>query len=111
MNHTTRMFSRRAGEHRPCDALSAIALHRYTPPLSQRLFFAFLRWGWVAVLAAVFLLTGCDSAAAVSVAAQEADSRRDVAAQAMCGPGAVVQWLDASTAECIKEAGHAAARP
>ena len=108
MNPTTRMFSRRAGEHQPCDALSAIALHRYTPPLSQRLFFAFLRWGWVAVLAAL-VLTGCDSAAAVS--AQEADSRREIAAQAMCGPGAVVQWLDSVTAECIKEAGHAAARP
>ena len=60
MNPTTLRFSRRAGEHQPCDALSAIALHRYTPPLSHRLFFAFLRWGWVAVLAAVFLLTGCD---------------------------------------------------
>ena len=84
MNHTTLRFSRRAGEHRPCDALSAIALHRYTPPLSQRLFFAFLRWGWVAVLAALVLLTGCaddlemhaatqaDLADAIAQAAKEA---------------------------------------
>ena len=86
MNHTTRMFSRRAGEHHPCDALSAIALHRYTPPLSQRLFFAFLRWGWaiVPVLLAASVLTGCaddldtyaasqaDLADAIATAAKEA---------------------------------------
>ena len=86
MNHTTRMFSRRAGEHRPCDALSAIALHRYTPPLSHRLFFAFLRWGWaiVPVLLAASVLTGCaddlemhaatqaDLADAIAQAAKEA---------------------------------------
>ena len=84
MNHTTLRFSRRAGEHQPCDALSAIALHRYTPPLSHRLFFAFLRWGWVAVLAALVLLTGCaddlemhaatqaDLADAIAQAAKEA---------------------------------------
>ena len=108
MNPTTRRFPRTTQEAFGCDADSAVALHKYKAPLTRRFFYALIRWGWAAVLAAVFLLTGCDSAAAVSVAAQEADSRRDVAAQAMCGPGAVVQWLDASTAECIKEAGHAA---
>ena len=60
MNHTTRMFSRRAGENRPCDAHAAIALHTYKAPLTRRFFYALLRWGWVAVLAAVFLLAGCD---------------------------------------------------
>ena len=84
MNHTTLRFSRRAGEHRPCDAQSAIALHSYRQPLLQRLFFAFLRWGWVAVLAALALLTGCaddlemhaatqaDLADAIATAAKEA---------------------------------------
>ena len=61
MNPTTRMFSRRAGEHRPCDALSAIALHSYRQPLAKRLFYALLRWGWAAVFAglAALVLTGC----------------------------------------------------
>lgn len=86
-----------------CNAAEAVALHRYTQPLHQRLFYALIKWGWVVVLLALFALAGCDSAAAVSVAAKEADSRRDVAAQAMCGPGAVVQWLDASTTECLNE--------
>ena len=96
-----------------CDKAQAIALQRFNQPARSGFFYACTRWAAIVFLLAAIgaLLAGCDSAAAVSVAAQEADSRRDVAAQAMCGPGAVVQWLDASTAECIKEAGHAAARP
>jgi len=93
-----------------CDKAQAIALHKFTRPARSGFFYASLRWAAIVFLLAAMgaLLTGCDSAAAVSVAAREADSRRDVAAQAMCGPGAVVQWLDASTAECVKEAGNAA---
>lgn len=95
--------------HHPglCDAQAANALHP-PEPAPRRFFYARLALAAAGVLLAALVLTGCDSAAAVSVAAQEADSRRDIAARAMCGPGAVVQWLDASTAECIKEAGHAA---
>lgn len=57
--NTQSRFSRRMGEQRPCDAEAAIALHAYPQPLLKRLFYALLKWGWVAVLAAVFLLTGC----------------------------------------------------
>lgn len=94
-----------------CDKAQAIALQRFNQPARSGFFYACARWAAIVFLLAAIgaLLTGCDSAAAVS--AQEADSRRDVAAQAMCGPGAVVQWLDSVTAECIKEAGHATARP
>lgn len=58
--NTQRRFSRRMGEQQPCDAQSAIALPPYQAPLTRRFFYALLRWGWVAVLAAVFLLAGCD---------------------------------------------------
>lgn len=96
-----------------CNAKQAIALQKFTKPATRRFFYACARWAAIVFLLAAMgaLLAGCDSAAAVSVAAQEADSRRDVAAQAMCGPGTVVQWLDSVTAECIKEAGNATARP
>ena len=89
----------------------AYEMQKFTKPRKTRFFYACARWAAIVFLLAAIgaLLTGCDSAAAVS--AQEADSRRDIAAQAMCGPGAVVQWLDASTAECIKEASNATARP
>ena len=111
MNHTTLRFPRRAGEHRPCDALSAIALHRYTPPLSQRLFFAFLRWGWVAVLAAVFLLTGCDRMAAAHAQAveqvaelqdREALIRREWAGQQVCGAGMTAVWESDQVLACYR---------
>lgn len=110
--NTQSRFSRRMGEQRPCDAQAAIALHRYTPPLSQRLFFAFLRWGWVAVLAAVFLLTGCDDLAAAHAHAvdqvaeqqdREALASRIWAGQQVCGPHATAVWLDDKTLTCMKE--------
>ena len=67
------------GEQRPCDAEAAIALHTYKPPIAQRFFYALLKWGWVAVLAAVFLLSGCDDLE--SYAADQA-SLADAIAQA-----------------------------
>lgn len=82
--NTQRRFSRRMGEQQPCDAQSAIARHSYRQPLLQRLFYACLKWGWVAVLAALVLLTGCaddldtyaasqaDLADAIATAAKEA---------------------------------------
>ena len=72
MNHTTLRFPRRAGENRPCDAQSAIARHSYRQPLLQRLFYAFLRWGWaiVPVLLAASVLTGCTDDLEAQVAVQ-----------------------------------------
>ena len=86
-----------------CDKAQAIALQRFNQPARSGFFYACARWAAIVFLLAAIgaLLAGCDSAAAVS--AQEADSRRDIAAQAMCGPGAVVMWLDASTTECLNE--------
>lgn len=109
--NTQRRFSSRMGEQQPCDALSAIALHRYTPPLSQRLFFAFLRWGWVAVLAAVFLLTGCDDLAAAHAQAveqladqqdREALSSREWAGQQVCGAGMTAVWESDQVLACYR---------
>ena len=109
--NTQRRFSSRMGEQQPCDALSAIALHRYTPPLSHRLFYACLKWGWVAVLAAVFLLTGCDDLAAAHAQAveqladqqdAEALSSREWAGQQVCGPHATAVWTGDKEMQCFK---------
>ena len=86
MNPTTRMFSRRAGEHRPCDALSAVALHSYKAPLTRRFFYALIRWGWAAVFAglAALVLTGCtdDLEAYAAVQADLADAIAQAAKEA-----------------------------
>ena len=62
----------------------AYEMQKFTKPRKTRFFYALLRWGWVAVLAAVFLLTGCaddlemhaaiqaDLADAIAAAAKEA---------------------------------------
>lgn len=57
--NTQRKFSRRMGEQQPCNAADAQARHPCSEPLATRLALFLVRWGWVAVLAAVFLLTGC----------------------------------------------------
>lgn len=110
--NTQSRFSRRMGEQRPCDAQSAIALHVYHRPLLQRLFYALLKWGWVAVLAAVFLLTGCDRMAAAHAQAveqvaelqdREALSRRERAGQQVCGPHATAIWESDKSMYCAKE--------
>ena len=98
--NTQSRFSRRMGEQQPCDAEAAIALHTYPQPLAQRFFYALLKWGWVAVLAAVFLLTGCDRIAAAHAQAveqvaelqdREALSRRERAASEIC-QGKAHEW-------------------
>ena len=97
MSTTQSRFSRRMGEQRPCDADAAVALHVYRQPLAMRLFYALLKWGWVAVLAAVFLLTGCDDLAAVHAAAAQgatsaqAEQRRALAASEIC-QGKAHEW-------------------
>lgn len=110
--NTQSRFSRRMGKQRPCDADAAIALHTYKAPLTRRFFYALLRWGWVAVLAAVFLLTGCDDleAAHAAAAAQaptsaalqaRAEQRRALAASEIC-KGAAHEW-DGSVLICHLE--------
>lgn len=60
LNETTLCFPRTSRDKATQDAAeSAVALHTYPQPLAQRFFYALLRCGWVAVLAAVFLLAGC----------------------------------------------------
>lgn len=60
LNETALCFPRTSRDKAKQDAAeSAVALHSCPQPLAQRFFYALLKWGWVAVLAAVFLLTGC----------------------------------------------------
>ena len=111
MSTTQSRFSRRMGEQRPCDADAAVALHVYRQPLAQRFFYALIKWGWVAVLAAVFLLTGCDDLAAAHAAAAQAptsaalqarvEQRRALAASEIC-KGAAHEW-DGSVLICHRE--------
>lgn len=110
--NTQSRFSRRMGEQRPCDAQAAIALHAYKPPIARRFFYALLDWGWVAVLAAVFLLSGCDRLAAAHAQAveqvaelqdREALSRRERAGQQVCGPHATAIWESDKSMYCAKE--------
>lgn len=52
MNTTTKKFSRRLGEDRPCDAQDANAWHPCPRPVAARLVRLLMNWGWVAVLLA-----------------------------------------------------------
>lgn len=74
----------------------------YTKPARRGFFYAMpaVLGFYALVLIAALMLAGCDSAAAVGV--QEADSRRDLAAAAMCGKDAAPEWLDAVTVQCMK---------
>ena len=55
----TRRYPRTTIDAFGCNAAEAVALHKYTKPRTTRFFYALLKLGWVAVLAAAFLLTGC----------------------------------------------------
>ena len=81
LNETTLCFPRTSRDKAKRDAAeSAVALHTYPQPLAQRFFYALLKWGWVAVLAAAFLLTGCADEAQTYAADQA--SLADAVAQA-----------------------------
>lgn len=108
MNHTTLRFSRRAGEHRPCDAHAAIALQKFTKPATRRFFYA---CALAAALAGALLLSGCDDLQAAHAQAveqladqqdREALSSREWAGQQVCGPHATAVWLDDKTLECLR---------
>ena len=55
-----------------CDANQAIACQRFKTPLTRRALWFVCDWGWAVVLAAVFLLTGCDDMTVAQAVAQEA---------------------------------------
>lgn len=84
MNPTTRRFPRTTQEAFGCDANSAVALHKYKAPLTRRFFYACMKWGWVAALAAVFLLAGCadDLDAHAAIQADLADAIAQAAKEA-----------------------------
>ena len=85
LNETTLCLPRTSRDKARQDAAAnAVALHSYPQPLAQRFFYALLRWGWVAVLAAVFLLTGCDD---LDVHAAAQADLADAIAQAAKEPG------------------------
>lgn len=83
MNITTKTFSRRSGEHRPCDAQEAVAMHacKGAGDRPSEIAMAFVA---VLLLIAVLMLTGCaddldtyaasqaDLADAIATAAKEA---------------------------------------
>lgn len=113
LNETTLCFPRTSrGKAKQDAAESDVALHTYPQPLAQRFFYALLKWGWVAVLAAVFLLTGCDRMAsahaqAVEAVAEQQDrealSSREWAGQQVCGPHATAIWESDKSMYCAKE--------
>lgn len=55
-----------------CDATQAVACQRFKTPLTRRALWFVCDWGWAVVLAAVFLLTGCDDMTVTQAVAQEA---------------------------------------
>lgn len=79
-NDTTRCYPRTMREAFGLSASDAVAMHKYTMPLTKRFFYALIRWGWVALLAAVFLLSGCADEAQTWAADQA--SLADAIAQA-----------------------------
>lgn len=77
LNDTTRKFPRTAREAFGLSATESVAIHVYRRPWYERLIAALLfRWGWVLVLGAVFLLSGCadDLQAHAAVQADLADA-------------------------------------
>lgn len=89
----------------------AYEMQKFTKPRKTRFFYALLRWGWVAVLAAVFLLTGCDRMAAAHAQAveqvaelqdREALSSREWAGQQVCGAGMTAVWESDQVLACYR---------
>ena len=65
-----------------CNAQQAIALHSYPKPAMSRFFVALARWGWVLVLLAVVLLTGCDDLSVDDAAGKDLqDAQQQAAAE------------------------------
>ena len=54
------------------NAQQAIACQRFKTPLTRRALWFVCDWGWAVVLAAVFLLAGCDDLTVAQAVAQEA---------------------------------------
>lgn len=81
-NDTTRCYPRTMREAFGLSASDAVAMHKYTMPLSKRFFYALIRWGWTIIpaLLAVEVLTCCADEAKTWAADQA--SLADAIAQA-----------------------------
>jgi hypothetical protein len=114
MNITTRRYPRSLAEAFPCDAAQAVAIHKYKPPLHRRFFYALIRWGWAPLIVLV-LLTGCSAdhasewaqSSEIAAVQQEeaAKASREFAGRQVCGPGAVHEWIDDKTVQCVPKRG------
>lgn len=116
MNHTTRKFPRTSREAFGLSPDEANPIQVFHQPLLQRLFFGFVRHGWILfVLAlAVLVLSGCsvDNSAEwpesdnMQAIQQEESARasREFAGREVCGPGALAQW-DGDVLSCFPKRG------
>ena len=59
LNDTTRCFPRTLRAAFGLSPAEAIAIHVYKRPWYEKLAMLLFRWGWVLLLLAVFLLSGC----------------------------------------------------
>lgn len=96
----------------------AIAIQTFRKPPLRRFFFALLKRGWVLIPAVLLflVLTGCsvDNSAEwpeadnlVAIQQEEAArASREFAGQAVCGPGALAQWVDDKTLTCTPRRGQ-----
>lgn len=94
----------------------AIAIQVFRKPLTKRLFYALFRWGWLAILLLAFLITGCsvDNRAEWSQSdelqaiqqEEAAKASREFAGRAVCGPGAVHEWIGDKEITCHPKRGR-----
>jgi hypothetical protein len=115
MNHTTRTFPRTSREAFGLDATEANPIQCYRTPLYKRALWAFARWGWMLIFLLVLVLTGCsgdmryEQAAAKELQAiqqeEAAQASRDYVGKRHCGPGAVHEWIDDKTVQCVPKRG------
>lgn len=84
INETTRRFPRTQREAFGMTPYEAVAIHVYRRPLHERIAGWLFRYGWVLVLLAVFLLSGCadDVHAYAAAQADLADAIADAAKEA-----------------------------
>lgn len=110
MNDTTRCHPRTLREAFGMSPQDAIAIHTYKMPLLKRLFLALIKWGWVVLLLAVFLLPGCgqDEQDTAALTDAQRQARKEAAAQYACGPQAHYEWVNATTIECFTKRGKPA---
>lgn len=95
----------------------AIAIQTFRKPPLRRFFFALLKRGWVLIPAVLLFLVLTGSSVDNSAEWPESDNlvaiqqeeaaraSREFAGQAVCGPGALAQWLSDQKLQCVPKRG------